>query len=296
MKICEYLKEGNFSLSYEFFPPKDEKGKKQLFETIEELLVYKPTFVSVTYGAGGSTRDRTFNTVKEIKEKYNLTVMPHLTCVAQQKEDILALLDKYRQIGIENILALRGDQPKDNPQQGFCKYAIDLIRLIKDNYKDQFCIGVACYPEGHQEAPSLEEDIKHLKEKIEAGGKFAITQMFFRNEDFFRFKELLQKEGVDIPILIGVMPITNFKQIKKFADLCGATIPLDLAKKLSEVQDKPEEVFKIGVEYAIKQCEELLDYGVDGFHFYTLNKPQATKEIIEALKDKIFSLRREEKN
>jgi methylenetetrahydrofolate reductase (NADPH) len=292
MKICDYLKGGNFSLSYEFFPPKDEKGKEQLFKTIEELIVYKPNFVSVTYGAGGSTRDRTINTVKEIKEKYDLTVMPHLTCVAHDEEEVLDILDTYKSLGIENILALRGDQPKDNPKKGFCNYAVDLIRLIKKHYNDWFCIGVACYPEGHQEAKSLEEDVKHLKEKVEAGGSFAITQMFFRNEDFFRFKELLEKYGINIPILVGVMPITNFKQIKKFADLCGATIPLDLAKKLSEVQDKPEEVYKIGVDYAIQQCEELLDYGVDGFHFYTLNKPNATKDIIEALKDKIFSLRK----
>jgi len=248
--------------------------------------------VSVTYGAGGSTRERTLNTVREIKEKFDLTVMPHLTCVAHDREEVLDILDTYKSWGIENILALRGDRPKDNPKEGFCKYAVDLVRLIKENYGDTFCIGVACYPEGHQEAPSLEEDIRHLKEKLEAGGEFAITQMFFNNEDFFRFRELLAKEGIDIPIIVGVMPITNFRQIKKFADLCGATIPLELAKRLSEVQDKPEEVFKIGVEYAISQCEELLDHGVDGFHFYTLNRPDATKEIIEALKDKIFSLRK----
>ena len=292
MKICEYLKEGRFSLSYEFFPPKDERGKEQLFNTLERLLKYNPNFVSVTYGAGGSTRERTFATVREIKEKYNLTVMPHLTCVAHDEDEVLELLDRYREIGIENILALRGDRPKDNPKEGFCKYAVDLIRLIKSHYGDQFCIGVACYPEGHQEAKSLEEDIEHLKEKVEAGGEFAITQMFFRNEDFFRFKELLQKKGIDIPVIVGVMPITNFKQIKKFADLCGATIPLDLARRLSEVQDNPEEVFNIGVDYAIRQCEELLDHGVDGFHFYTLNRAEATERIIEALRDKIFSLRK----
>jgi len=293
MKICEYLKEGNFSLSFEFFPPKDEKGKKQLFQTLDRLIKYSPNFVSITYGAGGSTRDRTFNTVKEIKEKYNLTVMPHLTCVAHDEDEVLELLNTYKEIGIENILALRGDQPKDNPKKGFCKYAVDLIRLIKEHFGNYFCIGVACYPEGHQEAKSLEEDIEHLKEKWEMGAGFAITQMFFDNSYFFRFKELLTKKGVNIPIIVGVMPITNFKQIKKFADMCGATIPLELAKRLSEVQDQPEEVFKIGVEYAIKQCEELLDFGVDGFHIYTLNKAEAAESILESLKDKIFSLRKD---
>jgi methylenetetrahydrofolate reductase (NADPH) len=292
MKICEYLKEGNFSLSFEFFPPKDQKGKEQLFKTLDQLTKYKPTFVSITYGAGGTTRERTFETVKEVKEKYNLTVMPHLTCVAHDEGEVLELLNRYREIGIENILALRGDRPKDNPKEGFCKYAVDLVRLIKANYGNEFCIGVACYPEGHQEAPSLEEDIKHLKEKVEAGGEFAITQMFFRNEDFFRFRELLEKYGVDIPVIVGIMPITNFKQIKKFADLCGATIPLGLAKKLSEVQENPEEVYKIGVDYAIKQIEELIDNGVSGIHIYTLNKPDAARDIVEALRDKIFSLKK----
>jgi methylenetetrahydrofolate reductase (NADPH) len=292
MKICENLERYKFSLSYEFFPPKDEKGKEQLFKTIDELIEYKPNFVSVTYGAGGTTRERTFQTVKEIKEKYNLTVMPHLTCIAHDKEEVLELLKRYEEIGIENILALRGDRPKDNNKEGFCKYAVDLIRLIKQHFNGKFCIGVACYPEGHQEAASLEEDVEHLKEKVEAGAGFAITQMFFNNEYFFRFKELLHKKGVNIPVIVGVMPITNFKQIKKFADLCGATIPLELAKKLSEVQENPEEVYKIGVDYAIKQVEELLDYGVDGLHFYTLNKAEATRDIIEALKDKIFTLKK----
>ncbi len=292
MKICDRLKEVGFTLSFEFFPPKDEKGREQLFQTLDRLTVYKPDFVSVTYGAGGSTRDRTVNTVREIKERYGLTVMPHLTCVAHDEGEVVELLKTYLDMGIENVLALRGDQPKDNPKKGFCNYAVDLIRLIKREFDDRFCIGVACYPEGHQEAESLEKDVEHLKEKVEAGGRFAITQMFFDNSHFFRFKELLAKKGVDIPILVGVMPITNFKQIKKFADMCGATIPLELARKLSEVQDNPEEVFKIGVDYAIRQCEELLDHGVDGFHIYTLNRAEAASQIVEALRDKIFSLRK----
>ncbi len=285
MKICEYLKGGNKTLSFEFFPPKDEKGREQLLKTVGVLSTYRPDFVSVTYGAGGSTRERTFQTVKELKEKFKLNVMPHLTCVAHDREEVEKILEDYAALGVENILALRGDRPKDNPKEGFCRYAVDLVRLIKELYGDRFCIGVACYPEGHQEAPSLEEDIRHLKEKVEAGGGFAITQMFFRNEDFFRFRELLQKEGVDVPIIAGIMPITNFKQIKRFADLCGATIPLELAKKLSEVQDKPEEVYKIGVEYAIRQTEELLEENaVEGVHIYTLNRPNAAVEIVEAVK------------
>jgi methylenetetrahydrofolate reductase (NADPH) len=286
MKICEYLKKGKFSISFEFFPPKDEKGKTQLIKTVEELRKYNPLFVSITYGAGGSTRDRTISTVKEIKEKFNLNIMPHLTCIAHTKEEIKEILKIYESLGIENILALRGDIPRDKEgfKKGFCNYAVDLIKLIKREFGNKFCIGVACYPEGHQEAKTLEEDILHLKEKILAGGEFAITQMFFNNEDLYRFKELLEKHNIHIPILAGIMPITNFKQIKKFADLCGATIPLNLAKKLAEVQDKPEEVFKIGVEYATKQCLELLENkAVEGFHFYTLNKSKAVKEILDNL-------------
>jgi methylenetetrahydrofolate reductase (NADPH) len=288
MKICEYLRDGNFSLSFEFFPPKDEKGKEQLFNTVGRLKRFNPDYVSVTYGAGGTTRDRTFETVKELKERFGLTVMPHLTCVAHDEGEVISLLNRYRDLGIENVLALRGDRPKDNPKEGFCRYAVDLVRLIKSRYGDHFCIAVACYPEGHQEAPSLEEDVLHLKEKVEAGAGFAITQMFFNNEDFFRFKELLKKHGVDIPVVVGLMPITNFKQIKRFADLCGATIPPELAKRLSQVQDNPEEVFKIGVDYAIMQAEELIDSGeIAGLHIYTLNRAEAAERIVEALKDKL---------
>lgn len=288
MKIGEILKQINTSISFEFFPPKDEKGEKQLFETIKKLQLLKPTFVSVTYGAGGSTRDRTRNIVKKIHEETSLTVMAHLTCIGHTKKELLDILEDYKNIGIQNILALRGDIPAGQedfifPKDG-CKYANELVSLIRENFGDWFSIGVAAYPEGHPESPNLERDIYYFKKKVEAGADFAITQMFFDNKYFYDYLDLCQKEGINIPIIPGIMPITNFKQIRKFALMCGATIPEYLVKKLEKYQDIPEEVEKIGIEYAVEQCEDLLKHNVKGLHFYTLNKSKATLQIYNKIK------------
>lgn len=288
MKIGELLKKDIFSISFEFFPPKDEKGERQLFETIRKLEKLNPTFVSVTYGAGGSTRDRTRNVVKKIHEETRLNVMAHLTCIAHTKDELLEILKDYKKIGIENILALRGDVPRDKPDwrppKGACKYAKELVLLIRENFDDYFSVGVASYPEGHPESPNLEWEVKYFKEKVEAGADFSITQMFFVNEYYYKFVELCQKTGINIPIIPGIMPITNFKQIKKFAALCGATIPQSLIEKMERVEDKPEEVKKIGIEFAINQCIDLINHGVPGLHFYTLNKSDATLKIYGAIK------------
>ncbi len=291
MKIGQLLGSGLFSISFEFFPPKDEKGERQLFETIRKLEKLNPTFVSVTYGAGGSTRDRTRRIVKRIHEETELTVMAHLTCIAHTKEELLDILRDYRNIGIENILALRGDVPRDRPDwrppEGACRYAVELVELIRSSFGDYFSVGVAAYPEGHPESPNLEWEVKFFKRKVEAGADFAITQMFFVNEYYYRFVELCQKAGVEIPIIPGIMPITNFRQIKKFASLCGATIPSSLVEKMERVEDRPEEVKKIGIEFAIKQCLDLIEHGVPGLHFYTLNKSDATLRIYEAIRERI---------
>ncbi|NPB07515.1 MAG: methylenetetrahydrofolate reductase [NAD(P)H] [Aquificae bacterium] len=293
MKIGQLLGSGLFSISFEFFPPKDEKGERQLFETIRKLEKLNPTFVSVTYGAGGSTRDRTRRIVKRIHEETELTVMAHLTCIAHTKEELLDILRDYRNIGIENILALRGDVPRDRPDwrppEGACRYAVELVELIRSSFGDYFSVGVAAYPEGHPESPNLEWEVKFFKRKVEAGADFAITQMFFVNEYYYRFVELCQKAGVEIPIIPGIMPITNFRQIKKFASLCGATIPSSLVEKMERVEDRPEEVKKIGIEFAIKQCLDLIEHGVPGLHFYTLNKSDATLRIYEAIRERIPS-------
>jgi methylenetetrahydrofolate reductase (NADPH) len=291
MKISEILKQINTSISFEFFPPKDNEGEVQLFKTIKELEPLNPTFVSVTYGAGGSTRDRTRNIVKKIHEETSLTVMAHLTCIAHTKHEILEILNDYKNIGIQNILALRGDIPVGQENTAIlsdgCRYANELVELIRKNFGDWFSIGVAAYPEGHPESPNLQRDIYYFKKKVDAGADFAITQMFFDNKYFYNYVELCQREGINIPIIPGIMPITNFKQIRKFALMCGATIPESLVKKLEKYQDNPEEVEKIGIDYATKQCEDLLKNNVKGLHFYTLNKSKATIEIYNRIKNLI---------
>ena len=288
MKIGDILKQVNTNISFEFFPPKNKEGEKQLFSTIKELEPLKPTFVSVTYGAGGSTRDRTRNIVKKIHEETSLTVMAHLTCIGHTRKELIDILEDYKNLGIQNILALRGDIPVGQedfifPEDG-CKHANELVSLIRENFGDWFSIGVAAYPEGHPESPNLERDIYYFKKKVEAGAEFAITQMFFDNKYFYGYLDLCQKEGINIPIIPGIMPITNFKQIRKFALMCGATIPEHLVKKLEKYQDIPEEVEKIGIEYAVEQCEDLLKHNVKGLHFYTLNKSKATLEIYNRIK------------
>ena len=291
MKIGEILKKGIFSVSFEFFPPKGEEGERQLFQTIKELEELKPSFVSVTYGAGGSTRDRTRNVVKRIHEEVGLTVMAHLTCIAHTREELIEILEDYRGIGIENILALRGDVPHDTPDfrppEGACSYAKELVELIRERFGDYFSVGVASYPEGHPESPNMEWEVRFFKEKVDAGAEFSITQMFFENRYYYEFVELCLKAGIEIPIIPGIMPITNFKQIKKFASMCGATIPQSLIEKMEPVEDKPEEVAKIGVEFAVKQCEDLLKNGVPGLHFYTLNRSKATLKIYSAIRELI---------
>jgi methylenetetrahydrofolate reductase (NADPH) len=293
LKIGEILRSGIFSVSFEFFPPKTEEGERELFETIRNLEHISPTFVSVTYGAGGSTRDRTKRIVEKIHKETHLTVMAHLTCIAHSKQEILSILEEYRKMGIENILALRGDIPKNfEPPADACKYAYELVMLIRENFKEAFSIGVASYPEGHPESPNMEWEIRYFKEKVFAGADFSITQMFFVNDYYYRFVELCQKEGVHIPIIPGIMPITNFKQVSKFASMCGATIPDKLVKRLEPYADNQEETTKIGVEFAIKQCEDLLDNGIPGLHFYTLNKSKATMQIYHAVRDRIEALRK----
>ncbi len=293
MKIGEILRKGVFSVSFEFFPPKTPEGERQLFETVEELKYLNPTFVSVTYGAGGSTRDRTRNVVRRIHEEAGLNVMAHLTCIAHTREELLSILNDYKEIGIENILALRGDVPRDQPDfrppEGACSYAKELVSLIRERFGDHFSVGVASYPEGHPESPNMEWEIRYFREKVSAGADFSITQMFFENRYYYEFVDLCRRAGIDIPIIPGIMPITNFRQIRKFASMCGATIPQSLIERMEPVEDRPEEVAKIGVEFAIEQCEDLLRNGVPGLHFYTLNRSRATLQIYSAIRGSVPS-------
>ncbi len=236
MKISQLLRSELFSVSFEFFPPKTPEGEQELFNTIKELEPLKPTFVSVTYGAGGSTRERTQRIVQRIHTQTKLIVMAHLTCIAHTKEELLEILNNYKNIGIENILALRGDIPKDThgmkSLQRACSYAVELVRLIREHFGDYFSVGVASYPEGHPESPNMGWEIMYFKKKVEAGADFSITQMFFDNTYYYEFLDLCSKANINIPIIPGIMPITNFQQIKKFAQMCGAEIPQSLVKRL----------------------------------------------------------------
>jgi len=280
LKISEFLKEKKRTISFEFFPPKKIENEQTLFNTIEILKDYRPDFVSITYGAGGSTRDKTLKWTLRIKNEYSLNPMMHLTCVTSTKSSIDEVVEALQKGGIDNILALRGDLPDDlkDDKMEF-KYAYQLVEYLKN--KGGFSIGVAGYPEGHPESKTLDEDIEHLKMKIDAGGEFIITQLFFDNAYFFSFLDRLEKHGINSPVLAGIMPVLNIAQMQRFVDMCQASIPKKLSASLSG--RSREDMYKIGVEHAINQCEELVKNGVKGLHFYTLNKYNATKDILEAL-------------
>ena len=284
MKIGDIIKTKGSSLSFEFFPPKDDAAEDGLFQTINALKGYQPTFVSVTYGAGGGTLRNTRKVIMRIKEETSLVPMPHLTCVEQSSRDLDNILKDYKSHGIENVLALRGDPPKGTDRfvahpDGFC-YAIDLVRLVV--MVGGYSIGVAVYPEGHTEAPDLETDMYYTKQKINAGADFAITQMFFDNRFFYNFMERAGKAGITIPIIPGIMPVTDIEKIKRFGQMTGATLPKSIVEPMEKAAS-PEEAQKLGIEFATKQCENLSQNGVKYFHFYTLNQSQATAEIVENL-------------
>jgi methylenetetrahydrofolate reductase (NADPH) len=285
MKIIDVLKQDKPAFSFEFFPPKDNDGFDKLFETIDNLKPLNPAFVSVTYGAGGSTRSKTIGLVGRIKKEIGLESMAHLTCVGHNSDEILNVLESIKKQNVDNVLALRGDPPTGEinftkPNNGF-GYAVELVQFICERFS--FCIGVAGYPEGHPESSNREEDLLHLKKKVLAGASFIVTQLFFDNKYYFDFVASLRKIGVDVPVIPGIMPIVNLKQIKRFTKMCGATIPHDLMIRLEEVQDDPESVCQIGIDHAANQCSNLLMHGAPGIHFYTLNRSRATLSVLERL-------------
>ncbi len=287
MKISQILNRGEQTFSFEFFPPKTDEGFDQLYQTIENLKSWNPGYVSVTYGAGGSTRSKTIDLVGRIKGQIELESMAHLTCVGHTAEEIRGILDLLEEKGIENILALRGDPPQGEEkfvktENGF-EYGSELVAFIRKNYS--FCLGVAAYPEGHVECPDKAADLENLKRKVDAGADFIVTQLFFDNRFFIEFLEKAQSAGIQIPIIPGIMPIINAKQTKRFTKMCGASIPSDLLDRLEKYQDDSLAIGKIGVEHATRQCEALLKTGVPGIHFYTLNRSTATLKILENLKN-----------
>jgi methylenetetrahydrofolate reductase (NADPH) len=285
MRIDELFSTGKPTVSFEFFPPKTDQGFSQLYQTIDELRSIRPSYVSVTYGAGGSTRQKTVELVGRIQRDLGVRTMAHLTCVGHSSEEIGQILDELESSGVRNVLALRGDPPAGQtaftPAEGGFGFANELVGFVAS--RNRFCIGVAGYPEGHPQCLNRTRDLECLKRKVDAGADFIITQLFFDNADFYRFRELAHAAGIRVPIVAGIMPIQNVGQIKRFVSMCGAKIPNPLLLKLESLEHSPEEVQKAGVEYAARQCQDLLFHGVEGIHFYTLNKSRATVEIWDSL-------------
>ncbi len=286
MKIGEFFRQKKSVVSFEFFPAKTEEAEKNLLATIDSLKKLEPSFVSITYGAGGTTRTKTIQLVTKIKKETGLETMAHLACGGHTKDEIHGILQELKDGGIESILALRGDPPQGQatfaPVKNGFRNAFELVSFIKKNFS--FGIGVAGYPEKHPEAVSLEADLKHLKEKVDAGADVVITQLFFNNPDYFSFVEKAHKAGIRVPIVSGIMPIKDVDQIKRFTNVCGAKIPGVLMQQLESVKSDPIKVVEIGIRYATEQCIALLKGGAPGIHFYTLNKSESTREIFLRLK------------
>jgi len=285
MKIIDILNQNQKGVAFEFFPPKTEKGSKALAATVDVLKNFNPLYTSMTYGAGGATQEKTKHAVHMLTKHKGLIVMPHMTCVGAGSESIKNLLDDYKQEGIENIMALRGDAPEvvedfDFSKQEFC-FAIDLVKFLKEY--GHFCVGVAVYPEGHIETPSLDADLEYAKQKIDTGADFAVTQMFFDNKYYYDFLQRAKGKGINIPILPGILPLTNLDKLRQFASVCKATIPEKVRNKMERFKSNSSDMQKAGIELTIEQCQDLINNGIKRLHFFTLNKPEVMKEILEAL-------------
>ncbi len=277
--------EPGIDVTFEFFPPKNETMAQRLWDSVEHLAPLQPKFVSVTYGADGSTRERTHELVKRIHEETSLTVAPHLTCIGASRDEIRVIAQSYKDLGINQIVALRGDPPRDcasyEPHSDGYDYAVDLVAGLKE--VADFDISVAAYPEVHPEAPSAKFDLDNLKRKIDAGANRAITQFFFYNDTFLRFRDQCAAAGVDVPIIPGILPVTRFPQAERFANLCGAEIPPAMRQSFEGLDDNVEMRRLIGANIAIEQVQRLHSHGVDEFHFYTLNRYQLTYAICHTL-------------
>jgi methylenetetrahydrofolate reductase (NADPH) len=286
MRIDEILAAGQPVFSFEFFPPKTEAGERNLYAALSELRTLDPSFVSVTYGAGGSTREKTIAIVKRIREEYGLEAMAHFTCVGATVPQLQATLDEMQLAGIDNVLALRGDPPAGQEQwsktEGGLEYSRELVEMIGNGYP--FAIGAACFPETHVHAESPQADLEYLAEKVAAGVDFLITQLFFDNALYFDFVARARAIGIEVPIIPGIMPITHAGQVERMASMCGASIPDGLRRELHARDENPEAMLDFGVAYATLQCAELLAGGAPGIHFYTLNRSPATRAILSALK------------
>jgi methylenetetrahydrofolate reductase (NADPH) len=286
MRIDELLTSSGPVFSFEFFPPRTPEAVETLFETVEALKPLTPSFVSVTYGAGGATRDGTVEIATRVKREHGLETMAHLSCVGETAQGLVEILDRLEAGGIDNILALRGDPPRGETEfkrpEGGLDSAADLAGFIHERYG--FAIGGACFPEVHPEAPSLEADLAYLKTKVTSGASFLITQLFFDNRIYFDFVNAARATGIDVPIVPGVIPIASYAQITRFCQLCDASIPEPLAEAMGALGGDQEAEAELGMAYAARQCEELLAGGAPGIHFYTLNRAPATRAVLAALR------------
>ncbi|MDX2171443.1 MAG: methylenetetrahydrofolate reductase [NAD(P)H] [Deltaproteobacteria bacterium] len=287
MRIRDFFDRGQPVFSFEFFPPRTEAGERSLLRTIENLRPLAPSFVSVTYGAGGSTREKTLEIVSRVKREHGIEAMAHLTCVGHDRDQIAAILDRLAEAGLENVLPLRGDPPRGDtafvkPVNGF-GYACELVRFIKQRGYG-FCLAGAAYPEGHPECRDLARDVANLRTKVDAGVEVLITQLFYDNTDYFAFVERARAAGITTPILPGIMPITNVPQIERIATLSQARIPDALRARMHAAEGDDQAVLRVGIEHALAQCRGLLAGGAPGVHFYTLNQSPATAAILAELR------------
>jgi methylenetetrahydrofolate reductase (NADPH) len=286
MRIDELLCGDQPTFSFEFFPPKTPEGEENLYRALRELRPLDPAYVSVTYGAGGSTRTKTLEIVKRIKAEFGLEAMAHFTCVGATTDELRATLDEMDGAGLDNVLALRGDPPQGQEEwvktEGGLEFSHQLVAMLRSDYR--FAVGAACFPEGHIHATSPEDDLRYLKEKVDAGVDFLITQLFFDNELYYDFVARARAIGVTAPIIPGIWPITSYAQIARVTAMCGATMPEHVLAELQARKDDAEAVAEFGVSYATMQCADLLGHGAPGLHFYTLNRSPATRAILSALK------------
>jgi methylenetetrahydrofolate reductase (NADPH) len=273
----------NFELSYEFFPPRTEAGIAKLSQTQQELAQLDPAFFSVTYGAGGSTRDRTLGTVMDIQHNSDVAACPHLTCVGATNAEILELLEIYKQNDIRRLVILRGDLASGMVGMGECKYAADLVHLVRDHYGDHFTIAVAAYPEAHPNSPDLLTDVDFFASKMRAGADFAITQYFYNADSYYHYLELCAQRQIEQPVIPGIMPIANFSSLKNFSRQCGAEIPRWIKKTMAAFEDDAESQKQFGIDIVTRLCEKLINNDAPGLHFYTMNQSTLTRTILRNL-------------
>jgi len=287
MRISEAYGDGKFGLSFELFPPKTAAGEEELFRHLAQLVPFRPSYVTCTYGAGGSTRDKTLDIVEQVRQRHSLPVASHLTCVGSTADELRTYLTEATRRKIDNIVALRGDPPQGQksfrPVAGGYSYAAEMVALIRNEFP-HFGIAVAGYPETHREAQSPAADLENLRRKVDGGADIVITQLFYDNNDFFRFRERCRHVGIEVPIVPGILPVTSLAQIQRITSLCGAQLPESLVHALADQGDDVEGQFKVGVEFATRQVQGLIDGGIPGVHFYVLNKSPATTAVLEAIK------------